>query len=74
MLIEIKEITMLYSDSDNVLHDIIYDTASDSWNEGTLSSENYIISENSSVAVMYWQCRLCTNTTIIAFQDVNNII
>ncbi|APA11683.1 predicted protein [Sclerotinia sclerotiorum 1980 UF-70] len=68
------EITVLYSDSDNLLHDIIYDVASDSWNEGTLSSENYIISENSNVAVMYWQCLLCTNTTIISFQDVNNKI
>ncbi|THV52262.1 hypothetical protein BGAL_0084g00220 [Botrytis galanthina] len=66
------EITLLYSDSDNLLHDIVYNVASDSWSEGTLSSEKYIISENSSVAVMYWQCRLCSNTTIIAFQDANN--
>ncbi|ATZ53304.1 hypothetical protein BCIN_09g01760 [Botrytis cinerea B05.10] len=66
------EITVLYSDSENLLHDIIYDVASDSWKEGTLSSEKYIISEDSRVAVMYWQCALCTNTTIIAFQDANN--
>ncbi|KAF7889968.1 uncharacterized protein EAF02_002383 [Botrytis sinoallii] len=66
------EITLLYSDSDNLLHDIIYNVASDSWSEGTLSSEKYIVSENASVAVMYWQCRLCSNTTIIAFQDANN--
>ncbi|KAJ8067294.1 hypothetical protein OCU04_004652 [Sclerotinia nivalis] len=74
LLTKIQEITVLYSDSDNLLHDIIYDVTSDSWNEGTLSSENYIISENSNVAVMYWQCLLCTNTTIISFQDVNNRI
>ncbi|ESZ92402.1 hypothetical protein SBOR_7210 [Sclerotinia borealis F-4128] len=66
------EITVLYSDSDNLLHDIIYNVTSDSWDEGTLSSENFIISENSRVSVMYWQCLLCSNTTIIAFQDLNN--
>lgn len=29
---------------------------------------------NSSLAAMYNQCRLCANTTIIAFQDKNGFI
>lgn len=46
----------------------------DSWVEGELSNKKYITSSDGSVAVMYYQCAVCTNTTIIAYQDDNGFV
>ncbi|KAM3075298.1 hypothetical protein ACMFMG_007260 [Clarireedia jacksonii] len=65
------EITVVYLDDDNLIHDIRYDADSKSWNEGSLADKKYTAAPNSSLAVIYWQCKLCSNGTVIAFQDEN---
>jgi hypothetical protein len=58
-------------DNDNLIHDIRYNPDSNSWNEGSLANQKYTAAPNSSLSVMYWQCRLCSNGTVIVFQDEN---
>ncbi|PQE32932.1 fungal fucose-specific lectin protein [Rutstroemia sp. NJR-2017a WRK4] len=65
------EITVIYLDNDNLMHDIRYNPDSNSWNEGSLGDKKYAAAPNSSLSVMYWQCRLCSNGTVIVFQDEN---
>lgn len=65
---------MLYIDSNNLIHNVIYNSKSDRWTEGDLSRQKLITSSNASLSALYWQCARCTNTTIIAFQDVNSFV
>ena len=67
------EISVIYLDIDNVVRDLIYTVEGD-WRSGNLSDYGYIAMSNSSLAVMYNQCELCANTTIIAFQNANGYI
>jgi hypothetical protein len=68
-----KQINVFYIDTSNVVQEIIY--VNNSWVSGTIGKSNYIASANSSLAAMIQQCPLgCTNVTIIAFQDENQII
>ncbi|PQE04903.1 hypothetical protein CJF30_00004683 [Rutstroemia sp. NJR-2017a BBW] len=69
--LDITEITVIYLDNDNLIHDIRYNPDSNSWNEGSLGDKKYTAAPNSSLSVMYWQCRLCSNGTVIVFQDEN---
>ena len=36
--------------------------------------KDYKVLENSDLSVMYHQCRFCSNTTVIAFQDQNGTV
>lgn len=69
-----QEITVLYIDSNNLIHNVVYNSATDRWTEGDLSREKYITSINASLPALYHQCALCANTTIIAYQDVNSFV
>ncbi|KAL9608036.1 MAG: hypothetical protein Q9167_007104 [Letrouitia subvulpina] len=64
-------IHILYLDVNNYIHDATYTPSTDIWRSGALSDRGYTAIPNSSLTVMYNQCRLCANTTIIAFQDKN---
>ena len=66
-----KGISIFYMDSNNLIHDIIWDG---SWTPGVISAKGYIAAPNSSLSAMYNQCRFCANTTILAYQDANNFI
>lgn len=70
----VQEITILYTDSNNLIHNVVYNPATDRWTEGDLSSEKYITSVNASLSALYHQCARCANTTIIAYQDINNLV
>lgn len=65
---------MLYIDSNNLIHNVIYNSKTDKWIEGDLSSQKLITSSTVSLSVLYWQCARCTNTPIIAYQDVNGFV
>ena len=60
---------MLYLDSSNVIHDIIWNQSATSWDSGNLAGKGYTALENSGLSAMYHQCQFCSNTTVIAFQD-----
>ncbi|MCJ1267282.1 hypothetical protein MMC22_007167 [Lobaria immixta] len=68
------EITILYLDEKNLIHDIIYNVSTGAWTSGTLSAQAYTAMPNSSLSAMYNWCRLCVNTTIITFQDENGFV
>lgn len=70
----LQVISVFYLDVNNIIHDISYSLSSGKWNMGTLSDERYTTMPNSSLTAMYNQCRLCANTTIIAFQDKNGFV
>jgi len=72
MLTKAKKISVFYTDAKNVIHDIIYESGK--WADGDLSEKGYTTAPNGSLSAMYNQCRLCANTTILAFQDENNLI
>ncbi|MCJ1463707.1 hypothetical protein MMC07_002316 [Pseudocyphellaria aurata] len=63
------EISIFYLDANNVLHDISYTASTGNYTSGTLSDQGYTTLPNSSLSATYDWCRLCANTTIIAFQD-----
>lgn len=65
---------MLYTDSNNLIHDVIYNSKTERWIEGDLSRQKLITSSNASLSALYWQCARCTDTIIIAYQDVNNFV
>ena len=65
---------MFYLNANNLIHDISYNSSTGEWNLGTLSYQGYTAMPNSSLAAMYNQCKLCANTTIIAFQDENGFV
>ncbi len=65
---------MFYLDSNNRIHDSIYNSSTDTWNAGTISAQGYSTMPNSSLSAMYNQCQLCANTTIVAFQDSNGFV
>ena len=58
----------------NLIHDAIYNVSVLEWSPGVLSNNGYRAMPNSSLSAMYNQCRLCANTTIIAFQDENGFV
>ena len=51
-----------------------YTALTGKWNLGALSDQGYTAMPNSSLTAMYNQCKLCANTTIIAFQDENGFV
>jgi hypothetical protein len=65
---------VFYTDSNYLIHDIIYNHSTSTWQPGVISAKGYTILNNGSITAMYNQCRLCANTTIIAFQDSNGFI
>lgn len=67
-------ISVFYLDVNNLIHDISYTPSAGKWNLGVLSDQGYTAMPDSSLAAMYNQCRLCANTTIIAFQDKNGFV
>lgn len=58
----------------NLIHDILYTSATRKWNLGALSDRGYKAMPNSSLTAMYNQCRFCANTTMIVFQDENGFV
>lgn len=70
LLIYLKVVSVFYLNNSDVIHDVSY-TASTGWTSGRLADRGYTSMPNSSISAMYNQCRLCANTTIIAFQDTN---
>ncbi|MCJ1465170.1 hypothetical protein MMC07_003786 [Pseudocyphellaria aurata] len=68
------EISIFYLDVNNLIHDSTYTASTGSWTAGTLSDHKYTAMSNSSLTAMYNWCRLCANTTIIAFQDENGFV
>ncbi|MCJ1429008.1 hypothetical protein MMC29_006921 [Sticta canariensis] len=68
------EISLFYLDVNNLIHDITYTDSTGNWTPGTLSAQGYTTMPNSSLSAMYHWCRLCANTTIIAFQDKNGFV
>ena len=74
MLTYLQEISVLYLDMDNLIQDITYTPSTGTWNLGALSGQGYTAMPNSSLAAMYNQCKVCANTTIIAFQDENGFV
>ena len=67
-------ISVFYLDANNLIHDMSYTPSTGKWNSGALSDQRYIAMPNSSLTAMYNQCKLCANTTIIAFQDENGFV
>lgn len=67
-------IRIFYLDNSNIIHDASYTPSTGKWNSGVLSDQGYTAMPNSSLSAMYNQCKLCANTTIIAFQDVNGFV
>lgn len=65
---------MFYLDVNNLIHDVSYSPSTSRWASGTLSDQGYTAMANSSLAALYHQCRLCPNTTTIAFQDTNGFV
>jgi hypothetical protein len=65
---------VFYTDSKYVIHDIIYNHTTSTWQSGVISAKGYTTLSNGSITALYNQCRLCANTTIIAFQDSNGFI
>lgn len=53
---------------------MIYNSETNRWIEGDLSRQNLIASSDAGLSAVYWQCAICTNTTIIAYQDVNSFV
>ena len=69
-----QEITVLYTDSENLLHNVVYNSKTGNWSEGDLANEKLIPSFDAGMGVVYHQCAKCSNNTIIAFQDVNGFV
>ena len=67
-------ISVFYLDVNNLIHDVSYSPSTRKWASGTLSDHGYTAMANSSLAAMYYQCRGCPSTTIIAFQDTNGFV
>jgi len=61
-------------DNDFILHDRIYNDSTNAWNEGTLAAAQYRSLPNSSLSAMYHQCSLCSNNTLVSYQDKNGSI
>ncbi len=70
----LQAINVFYLDVNNLIHDIGYSPSTGKWNMGVLSDEGYTAMPNSGLTAMYNQCKMCANTTIIAFQDMNGFI
>ena len=70
----LQMISVFYLNANNLIHDISYNSSTGEWNPGALSYQGYTALPNSSLAAMYNQCKLCANTTIIAFQDENGFV
>ncbi|KUJ21212.1 uncharacterized protein LY89DRAFT_609731 [Mollisia scopiformis] len=68
------EISVFYTDNNEVLHDLIYNSTSQKWNQGIISQKNYKAYPNSTMSAMYNQCRLCSNTLFMTFQDQNGFV
>ncbi|KAL8827857.1 MAG: hypothetical protein Q9191_002938 [Dirinaria sp. TL-2023a] len=66
-------ISVFYLNGSDVIHDVSY-TPSTGWTPGRLADQGYTAMPNASLSAMYNQCRLCANTTIIAFQDKNGFV
>lgn len=58
----------------NLIHDVVYTDTTRTWTSGILPSQGYAAMSNSSLSAMYNQCKLCANTTVIAFQDKNGFV
>ena len=69
MSILLQQFNVLYLDSNNLIHDINYSWSTHSWSPGSLAGKGYTVLENSGLSTLYHQCRFCSNTTVIAFQD-----
>ena len=65
---------MFYLDANNLIHDNSYNSSTGKWDLGALSYQGYTAMPNSSLTAIYNQCKLCANTTIIAFQDENGFV
>jgi hypothetical protein len=39
-----------------------------------ISGQKYVTGSNTSFAAMYHQCPLCSNTTVMAYQDINSFV
>ncbi|KAH6677389.1 hypothetical protein B0J14DRAFT_584150 [Halenospora varia] len=68
------EISVFYTDTNYVIHDVIYNFSTNKWAEGVISGQKYVTNSNTSFAAMYHQCPLCSNTTVMAYQDINGFI
>ncbi|KAE8440490.1 hypothetical protein EG329_007423 [Mollisiaceae sp. DMI_Dod_QoI] len=68
------EISIFYTDTNHVIHDIIYNSSSNQWAEGVISGQKYVTGSNTSFAAMYHQCLLCSNTTVMVYQDTNGFV
>lgn len=73
-LICVQEITVLYMNFENLLHNVVYNSKTGNWIEGDLAKEKLISSFDAGVSVVYHQCANCSNNTIIAYQDVNGFV
>lgn len=64
----------MYTDSKDLIHNVVYNSTTDTWVEGDISNQNFITSPDASLSVTY--CRYATreNFTVIAYQDVNGFI
>lgn len=70
----VQEITVLYIDSGNLLHNIVFNSKIGSWVEGDLVNEKLMPSLDAGVSVAYHQCARCSNNTVIAYQDLNGFL
>lgn len=73
-LIYAQEISVVYTDSNNLIHNVVYNSTSNHWVEGDFSNQKFISSPDSSLSVTYNQCASCENSTIIAYQDINGFV
>ncbi|KAH8779064.1 hypothetical protein BGZ57DRAFT_853997 [Hyaloscypha finlandica] len=61
------EISVFYTDNNNEVHDLLYNSTSRKWSQGILFQKHYEAYPNSTMSAMYHQCRLCSKTTIMTF-------
>lgn len=76
-LICTQEITVIYSDSNNLIHNGVYDSTTNIWAEGDLSRSNFITSPDAGLSVTYndyFGPEDPQSSALIAYQDSDDYI
>ncbi|KAG4436530.1 hypothetical protein IFR05_007968 [Cadophora sp. M221] len=70
------EIRIIFTNPLGILSDILWTPTPPNWTPGLLNTQKYLTSPNSGISTIYHQCywSSCSNTALIAFQDMNNNI
>ncbi|KAL5325309.1 hypothetical protein ACEPPN_006434 [Leptodophora sp. 'Broadleaf-Isolate-01'] len=71
-----SEIRIIFTNTLGILSDILWTPTPPNWTPSLLITQNYLTNPNSGISTIYHQCYWlsCSNTALIAFQDMNNNI